>query len=296
MSVAHEEDYRRRIAEVGPTRYLPGTSVEIVHEVKLTAAPRFALFDFDGTLSLVREGWPEVMVPMMVEELVGTGTRESQAELALLARNFVMELNGKQTIYQMMRLSEEIQARGGTPRDPLDYKQQYHDRLMARIADRRRALETGTTQPEELLVAGAYAALRVLQERGLELYLASGTDENYVREEAALLGLTPFFGRHIYGAIDDHRKFSKQMVIERILRENQVDGSRLIGVGDGYVEIDNIKAAGGTAIAVASDEAGRSGKADPWKRDRLIGVGADLVIPDFCQFQAVCDYLWRDFR
>ena len=45
-----------------------------------------------------------------------------------------------------------------------------------------------------------------------------------------------------------------------------------------------------------SDEAGRSGKADPWKRDRLIGVGADLVIPDFCQFQAVCDYLWRDFR
>jgi phosphoglycolate phosphatase len=296
MSVAHEEDYRRRVAEVGPTRLLPGTSVEIVHEVKLAAAPRFALFDFDGTLSLVREGWPEVMVPMMVEELVGTGTRESQAELALLARNFVMELNGKQTIYQMMRLSEEIQARGGTPRDPLDYKQQYHDRLMARIADRRRTLEEGTTQPEQLLVSGAYAALRILQERGLELYLASGTDENYVREEAALLGLTPFFGRHIYGAIDDHRKFSKQMVIERILRENQVDGSRLIGVGDGYVEIDNIKAAGGTAIAVASDEAGRSGKADPWKRDRLIGVGADLVIPDFRQFQAVCDYLWRDFR
>jgi phosphoglycolate phosphatase len=295
MSVAHEEDYRRRVADAGPTRFLPGTSVEIVREVKLEAAPRFAVFDFDGTVSLVREGWPDVMIPMMVEELTATGTTESPADLATLARNFVMELNGKQTIYQMIRLAEEIRSRNGSPRDPLAYKQVYHDRLMERIAARRSALENGKTRPEDLLVPGASAALRLLQERGLELYLASGTDENYVREEAHLLGLTPFFGKHIYGAIDDHRKFSKQMVIERILRENNVEGSRLIGLGDGYVEIDNIKAAGGTAIAVASDEAGRSGKPDPWKRDRLIGVGADLVIPDFREFAAVCDYLWRNF-
>jgi phosphoglycolate phosphatase len=295
MSVAHEEDYRRRVADAGPTRLLPGTSVEIVREVKLEAAPQFAVFDFDGTLSLVREGWPDVMIPMMVEELAATGTSESPAELAGLARNFVMELNGKQTIYQMIRLAEEIRLRKGSPRDPLAYKQTYHDRLMERIAARRSALESGKSNPEDLLVPGASAALGLLQERGLELYLASGTDENYVREEADLLGLTPFFGKHIYGAIDDHRKFSKQMVIERILRENNVEGARLIGLGDGYVEIDNIKAAGGTAIAVASDEAGRSGKPDPWKRDRLIGVGADLVIPDFREFPAVCDYLWRDF-
>ena len=80
--------------------------------------------------------------------------------------------------------------------------------------------------------------------------------------------------------------------MRRILRENSVEGTRLIGLGDGYVEIDNIKAAGGTAIAVASDEAGKSGKPDLWKRDRLIGVGADVVIPDFRDFSALCDYLW----
>ena len=39
-----------------------------------------------------------------------------------------------------------------------------------------------------------------------------------------------------------------------------------------------MKAAGGTAVAVASDEAGRSGRPDAWKRDRLIGVGADVVM------------------
>lgn len=294
MSLAHEEDYQRRVAEVGPTRFLPGTSVEIVREVRLKAPPRFALFDFDGTLSLVREGWPDVMIPMMVEELAATGTDETAAALTTLARNFVMELNGKQTIYQMIRLSEEIRIRGGQPQDPLAYKERYHDLLMQRIASRRRALDQGIIRPEELLVPFACDALRTLQDRGVELYLASGTDEKYVREEAEALGLVPFFGAHIYGAIDDHRKFSKQMVIERILRENHVEGSRLLGLGDGYVEIDNIKGAGGTAIAVASDEAGRSGKPDPWKRDRLIGVGADLVIPDFRDFGAVCDYLWRD--
>lgn len=295
MSVAHEEDYTRRVADAGPTRFLPGTSVEIVREVTLAAPPRFALFDFDGTLSLVREGWPDVMIPMMVAELTATGTSETPAELTNLARNFVMQLNGKQTIYQMIRLAEEIKSRGGSPRDPLVYKERYHELLMQRIASRRDSLQSGAMRPQELLVPHACEALALLKERGVELYLASGTDENYVREEADILGLTPYFGRHIYGAIDDHRKFSKQMVIERILRENQVEGARLLGLGDGYVEIDNIKGAGGTAIAVASDEAGRSGKPDLWKRDRLIGVGADIVIPDFRDFGALCDYLWRGF-
>ena len=68
---------------------------------------------------------------------------------------------------------------------------------------------------------------------------------------------------------DDYRAFSKAQVIERILRENAVEGASLLGFGDGYVEIQNVKAVGGLAVAVASDEAGRSGRADPWKRDRL---------------------------
>jgi phosphoglycolate phosphatase len=296
MPITHEEDYKRRVSVVGVTRFLPGTLIEIVREVQLAASPRFALFDFDGTLSLVREGWPDVMIPMMVEELAATGTRESREDLAALARNFVMELNGKQTIYQMIRLAEEIRARGGNPRDPLEYKRRYHELLMQRIASRRDSLRSGAANPDEMLVPYARQALAALQERGVALYLASGTDETYVREEAELLGLIPYFGRHVYGAIDDHKNFSKQMVIERILRENKVEGSKLIGLGDGYVEIDNIKGAGGTAIAVASDEAGRSGKPDAWKRDRLIGVGADIVIPDFRDFRVLCDYLWRDFN
>src|SRR6202020_1826880 len=108
-------------------------------------------------------------------------------ELAALVRNFVMELNGKQTIYQMIRLADEITARGGTPRDPLAYKERYHELLMLRIAKRRESLENGTIKPAAMLVPHAYEALAALKERGVELYLASGTDENYVREEAEIL-------------------------------------------------------------------------------------------------------------
>ena len=72
------------------------------------------------------------------------------------------------------------------------------------------------------------------------------------------------------------------MVIDRILRENEIRGEQLLSFGDGYVEIENTKDVGGLAVAVASDEANNgSGRMDPWKRDRLSGVGADVVIPDF---------------
>ena len=109
-----------------------------------------------------------------------------------------------------------------------------------------------------------------------------------------MLGLDKYFGPSVYGAIDDYKSFSKQTVIDRIFRENGIQGPALVGFGDGYVEIDNVKASGGTAVAVASDEAGRSGRPDAWKRDRLVGVGADIVIPDFRESGALLKYLWGE--
>ena len=292
MSDYTEDDYQRVVGEVEATSFLPGTSIEIVCAPELATPPEHVVFDFDGTLSLVREGWPEVMVPLMVEVLQETGTDESAEALSKLALDFVMKLNGKQTIYQMIRLAEEVKQRRGTPKDPDVYKGMYHDRLMERIHSRREKLASGESPPEDFLVPGSLDLLAGLRDRGAHLYLASGTDENYVREEAELLAVAPFFGKHIYGAVSDYKSFSKARVIERILETNRVPGHLLLGFGDGYVEIQNIKSVGGTAVAVASDEAGRSGKPDAWKRDRLIGVGADMVIPDFGEHAQVIEYLW----
>lgn len=289
----HEQDYRRTVEPGESTEFLPGTNIEIVRPLNRSARPRHVIFDFDGTLSLIREGWPGVMVPMMVEELQRTGTDESGGALEQLVHEYVMQLNGKQTIYQMIRLAEEVRTRGGAAEDPLVYKERYHGRLMQRISHRREQLHAGTVEVESMLVPHALELLDELRSRETALYLASGTDEKFVVEEAQLLGLDEYFGCHIYGAREDYRSFSKAKVIERILAENRVDGSFLLGFGDGYVEIQNVKAVGGIAVAVASDEAGRSGKPDQWKRDRLIGVGADLVIPDYRDWRQLLDYLWQ---
>jgi phosphoglycolate phosphatase len=239
------------------------------------------LFDFDGTLSLIRQGWPEVMVPMFVEVLppVAGETEEMRRQLCL---DDIMRLNGKQTIYQMIQLADRIKERGGTPKEPLWYKHEYLRRLNVMIQDRVEGLRSGKLRPDDLLVYGARQLLELLKSRGLHLYLASGTDEPFVKEESNLLQVTQYFGRHVYGAIDDYKQFSKKMVIERILRENQIPGAQLLSFGDGYVEIQNTKEVGGLAVGVASDEANNgSGRFDEWKHRRLFGVGADLMIPDF---------------
>jgi phosphoglycolate phosphatase-like HAD superfamily hydrolase len=251
------------------------------------------LFDFDGTLSLIREGWPQVMIPMMVGALRDTGTRESDAELSAAVEEFVMRLNGRQTIYQMIQLAEEVRRRGGTPLEPVAYKHRYHDLLMERIRGRIAALESGTAGVEDWTVPGSHALLEGLKRRSVTLYLASGTDLKFVRHEAELLGLTSFFGRHIYGAVDDYQNFSKQMVIERILRDNDLRGEELLGFGDGFVETEEVKRAGGAAVAVASDEVNRRG-VNAWKRDRLVRAGADLVIPDYRRHEDLLGYLFAE--
>jgi len=235
----------------------------------------------------------EIMIPMLTRHLLPYARPEETADsITALVRDFVTTLTGKQTIYQMIRLAEEIRLRGGTPLTPLDYKAEYHDLLMVRIDVRRRGLADGTLSRDALLVPGSLDILAGLQERGTTLYIASGTDEAYVLEEARLLGLDTFAPGRIYGAQADYASFSKEQVIQNILKENRVEGTDLVAFGDGYVEIADCKAVGGFAVAVASDEANRSGRCDVWKRERLIGAGADIVIPDYRESAALLDYLW----
>jgi phosphoglycolate phosphatase len=271
----------------------PDLDLEILNPALPRGGFRSVLFDFDGTLSLLREGWPQVMVPMMVEVLQRTGTAEIEADLGAAVEEFVMRLNGRQTIYQMIQLAEEVRRRGGTPLDPLLYKHEYHHRLMARIRGRLADLESGRAAPGDWVVPGSHALLENLRRRGLTLYLASGTDLTYVRREAELLGLAAYFGQHIYGALDDYKNFSKQLVIERILREHGLRGEELLAFGDGFVEIEEVKKVGGVAVAVASDEVSRRG-INAWKRDRLARAGADVVIPEYRQHERLLRWLFAE--
>jgi phosphoglycolate phosphatase-like HAD superfamily hydrolase len=247
------------------------------------ARARVALFDFDGTLSLIRSGWVEVMVPMMVEILAGLKTGESDKQLRAIVEDFVWRLTGKETIYQMMEFAEHVRKRGGTALDPLEYKKMYLDLLWVRIRGRVEALRAGQTDPERYLVPGTRALLEQLKSRGLKMYLASGTDEIYMQEEARLLDVARYFDGGVYGALDDYKSFSKKILIQRILSTSEVRGEEIVGFGDGYVEIEEVKNVGGVAVGVATTEP-ECVAVDDWKRQRLIGVGADFIVPNYlCQ-------------
>jgi phosphoglycolate phosphatase-like HAD superfamily hydrolase len=240
---------------------------------------RICIFDFDGTLSLIRSGWMDVMVPMMVEILLDLKTGESEEELRRVVEDFVWRLTGKQTVYQMIELADQVRKRGGQPLDPLVYKKMYLDRLHERIRHRLDELRQAKVSPEKYLVPGARELVLALRERGLTLYLASGTDQEYMREEARLLDVAPYF-EGIYGALDDYKSFSKKVLIQRLLSAPGVRGDEFLGFGDGYVEIANIKEVGGVAVGVATDEP-ECQVVDQWKRQRLAGVGADFIVPNF---------------
>jgi phosphoglycolate phosphatase len=232
-----------------------------------------------------------VMVPMFVEALPRL-PGETDGDIRRMVVDDIMRLNGKQTIYQMIQLADRIRERGGRPDEPLAYKHEYLRRLDEHIGGRTTALAGGTIAPDSLLVHAVRPLLEHLLELGLPVYLASGTDLSAVKREAELLGVARYFGGHIYGALDDYKQFSKKIIIDRILQEHAITGRHLLSFGDGYVEIENTKQAGGLAVAVASDEAHNgSGKVDEWKRERLKGVGADAVIPDFRDAIPFVDYL-----
>ncbi len=254
---------------------------------------RCALFDFDGTLSLLRAGWQDVMVPMMVEILRELNTGETEEELTTLVRDFVDRLTGKQTIYQMLRLCEEIRKRGGTPKDPLEYKRIYHERLWQVIRERVEGVKSGRIPQDRMLVTGARRFLEALKERGVTLYLASGTDTEYVLDEANALGIAHYFDGGIYGAIDEWEKFDKDILIRRILTEHNLSGPELVAFGDGFVEIEETKKVGGIAVGVASDEF-HPGNWNEWKRQRLTEAGADVLIPDYSEGDLLLQFLFGE--
>lgn len=265
--------------------------VEILNSQALRRRFRAVLFDFDGTLSLIREGWPRVMVGMMVEILRDLKlAAEPEEELWGIVEHFVMALNGHPTVVQMARFAEEVKARGGNPDAPTAYLRGYLDRLMSVVQERWDSLESGKCRPEDWVVPGAHAILGNLHRRGLPLYLASGTDLEAVRHEGNLLRVLPSFGEHVYAPKVGDAGFSKVRVIESILGSLGIHGEELLGFGDGVVETQEVKRVGGLMVGVASVEAGKTGL-HAGKRDTLATAGADIIIADYREQESLLRWL-----
>ena len=241
---------------------------------------RTALFDFDGTLSLIRADWHDAMIPYFTDVLQAVSGDTPREEVEATVFGFVDALTGKQTIFQCIALDEEVQRRGGAHVDPMVYKQGFLDRMAERVTARVRGLRAGTIKPGELLVPGALEWIRLLESRGVRCCIASGTDEENVFEEAHLLGVDTLVSGGIVGARAEQSEGVKEALLKERIAEGAVDGDSLVCFGDGPSELEAAKAVGGYAVAVAFDERVPFAT-DMRKRKLLLPAGADLVIPDY---------------
>jgi len=162
---------------------------------------------------------------------------------------------------------------------------------MKLVNKRIERLKKGELDASDYTIKGAINFIDMLYKKGLKLYLASGTDREDTLFEVKTLGYAKYFKGRIYGSVSDITKYSKKLLIEEIIQENNLSGPELACFGDGPVEIRETKKHNGIAIGVASDEVRRFGL-NVEKRKRLIEAGADLIIPDYSQAKKLLSYLF----
>ncbi|MBI3004041.1 MAG: HAD family hydrolase [Ignavibacteriales bacterium] len=279
--------------------FVPHTEIEIVNSETPWGQIEHAIFDHDGTVSTLRQGWEGIMEPVMVRSILGEKYREVGEEMyrrvLRRVREYVDGSTGIETIRQMHALVEMVKEFGFIPEEKIlpakGYKQTYNDELMQLVNSRLRKLRRGELDLSDCTVKGAFKFLKALKERGVKLYLASGTDREDVIREAESLGYVKFFEGRIYGSSGEITENTKRIVVETIIRQNRLHGSELVCFGDGPVELREAKRYGGIAVGVASDEVRRYGL-NATKRSRLVKAGADVVIPDFSQEEKLLKLLF----
>ena len=271
--------------------YIPDTDIEIVNKWENELHIKHAIFDHDGTISTLREGWELIMAPMMIKAILGDNYLEANEILFQRVKSrvddFIDKTTGIQTLVQMKGLIDLIREFGCVPEDRIldefGYKQIYNDELLIMVRQREKKLSRNELALEDFTLKNAVPFLQKLYDSGIKLYLASGTDDEDVKNEARILGYDYLFEGRIYGAVGDITKEAKKMVLDRILDSiGESAFGTVITFGDGPVEIRETRKRGGITIGLASNELRRYGLNEK-KRTRLIKAGADIIVPDFSQ-------------
>ncbi|MFQ6035314.1 MAG: PfkB family carbohydrate kinase [Sedimentisphaerales bacterium] len=281
-------------------RYFDDTEIELCYESVPLGRIKHAVFDNDGTISTLRQGWEKIMAPVMIRAILGDKYETADETLYHKVRNRVIDYidksTGVQTIVQMEALVEVVKEFGIVPADKIldkfGYKEIYNKHLYELVNQRIEKLKRGELDINDYTIKGAPVFLKTLRQRGIKLYLASGTDRQDVIAESDALGYAELFNGRIYGAVGDVTKYSKKMVIERIMTENNLQGPELAVFGDGPVELRECRKRDGIAIGIASDEIRRHGL-NIEKRTRLVKAGAHIIVPDFSQHNRLIKLLFN---
>ena len=266
------------------------TPVDLRPDLTPQPAITHVVFDFDGTLSWVRHGWPDMMRNVFRRVWIPLPGEDDACREELLD-SIVLGLNGRPTLVQMLHFVELLRHRGGAC-EAEALRVEYQGELDTAIARRLAAIRSGQVPRDAYVVHRGRAFLEYLAQTDLHLIVLSSTIEHRVREEAAALGLSHYFKNRIHGSGENPAGFSKLEVLREILRADGIRGENLLSFGDGPVELECTKQLGGTAVAICSDERENgSGVMDPVKRAQLLAAGADIALPDFRDATILVEYL-----
>jgi phosphoglycolate phosphatase-like HAD superfamily hydrolase len=251
---------------------------------------RHVLFDFDGTVSVLRQGWEPVMQAVMLEAICAGNPPTTQ--LVEEVRDYIDVSTGNLTILQMKWLAEKVKSVGmeTRPLTAAEYKKRYLHELMVSVSKRLEVLDTKTAAPQDYLIQGSMEFVRGLAKKGATLYIASGSDHADVVREVSALGIDEYFKGGIYGALDESESNSKERIIQRILDDHHLSGNELLVVGDGPVEIIEGRQRGAITLGVASDEVVHRGW-NEHKVERLSRAKADFLVADFNHASELIDFL-----
>ncbi len=263
------------------------------HLIKLSSnrpTLKAVVFDFDGTISTLRCGWEKIMEPMMVSMIAGNSS-PSQA-LIDEVRDYIDLSTGIQTIYQMQWLAETVKKYGNSPNlpdDPWWYKAEYNRRLMIPVNERKSHIKESKKCAADFLICGSLDFIAALKEKGIRLYVASGTDDPDVKLEAGILNIKQYFDE-IAGAPPGKVSCSKEAVLKNLIETNKLRGDELAVIGDGKVEMALGREFGAITLGIASDEENRYG-INNVKRTRLIKAGAHALTGDFREKDEILSWL-----
>ena len=241
----------------------------------------------------------EVSMNCILGDSLDSVSAEELSKIDSEAARMIESTTGIQTIIQMHHLQDMVKSFGHVHEKdiltPQEYKNIYNEKLLEMVSERIKLFKRGLLDLHDVTLKGVLQFLEILKKKNVKIYLASGTDQEDVRKEAAVLGYANFFNGGIFGSVGNISQDPKRVVIENIVTNlpGNIKPEECYVFGDGPVEMREAAKRDFTRIGLVSDEKQRFG-INHEKRSRLILGGAQALIPDFSWIPALTEHLgWK---
>jgi len=227
-----------------------------------------AVIDWDGTISLLREGWQKVMQEFIANYISSGSPQKKDFDWA---KNFIIKTLGENTIDQMLGIIEKsVKNKRKILAEKL--RREYRDILEEKIRAKR--IKQAKNNPDKFIVRGIAQFLEALKKRDIKILVFSGSEQNGkngIGQEARILRLEHYFDG-VFGYNGPVRPYNKDNVLKWVIKKYRIkDPSQILVVGDGPKEIKVGKKFGAITIGLMSKNI---------TKEILIKSGADFVVYD----------------